>query len=201
MFPRASNAIIPMLVKCNRQLQEMGWVKKYMDYVFIGSSSTDAPLHNMLSRERLLVAMEYAMRNSLDESEDIKFKVVEKVTPMVTEMGMGLIMESKFIQNLANALGFSIKEAFFMLMATPAPGSMWGPEQIRTGVRVFEDPDDGMFHCDMNHSQWSIGVFNKSQPEILHAVVDLEMFIPAIYTKIELERLQKEKQAKQTNSE
>ena len=201
LYPRTSNMIVPALVKYNKQLQELGWVKKYMDYTFIGTASTDTPLKNMLNRERLLIALEYAMRKTINPSEQISFKVVEQVTPMVADVGLGLIIQSTFMKHLASALGFTVNDIFFMIMATPNPGSRWGAGDVRTGTRLFEDPEDGKFHCNINPSQWNLGVFNKSQSEILHAVIDLEAILPGVFAKIEIERLKLEKEEKEREEE
>jgi len=197
LYPRTSNMIVPSLVKYNKQLQELGWVKKYMDYTFIGTASTDTPLKNMLNRDRLLIALEYAMRKTINPAEQISFRVVEQVTPMVAEVGMGLIIQSSFMKHLASALGFTVNDIFFMIMASPNPGSIWGAGEVRTGTRLFEDPDDGKFHCNLNPSQWNLAVFNKSQSEILHAVIDLEAVLPGVFAKIEIERFNLEKEARE----
>jgi hypothetical protein len=192
LVPRTSNIIVESLIKFNKQLRTLGWVNKYMDFTFVGSASTENPLKNMLSKERLLVAIEYAMRKSINREEEIPFKVVEKISPMVAEVGMGLMVQSSFLRHFASALGFSASDMFFMVLATPKPGSLWTEAEIRAGVRIFEDPDDGNFHCNMHPSQWNVAVFNKSQPEIIHATIDLEALIPPIFTKIEIERLSKD---------
>jgi hypothetical protein len=191
LLPRTSNVITESILKYNKKLRDLGWVNKYMDFTFIGTASSDNPLKNMLDKDRLLMAVEYAMKNSINREEEIPFKVVEKVSPMVAEVGMGLVVQSSFLRHLAVALGFTPNDMFFMILATPKPGSIWTEGEVRTGVRVFEDPDDGNFHCNMHPSQWSVAVFNKSQPEILHATVDLESIVPPVYTKIEIERLAK----------
>jgi hypothetical protein len=191
--------IVPSLVKYNKQLQELGWVKKYMDYTFIGTASTDTPLKNMLNRERLLIALEYAMRKSINPSEEISFRVVDQVTPMVADVGLGLIVQSTFMKHLASALGFTVNDIFFMIMASPAPGSRWSPGDVRTGTRLFEDPDDGKFHCSLNPSQWNLAVFNKAQSEILHASIDLEAVLPGVFAKIEIERLKLKKEETEEN--
>lgn len=197
LIPRTSNIIVPSLVKYSKTLQELGMIKKYMDYTFVATSSTDSPLKNILSRDRFMIAFEYAMRKSIDNEQEIPFKVVEQITPMVSEAGMGLIIHSPFMKHLSTALGFTPNDIFFMIMATPAPGTRWSAGDVRTGTRIFENPDDGKFHCNVNPSQWNIGVLNKAQPEVVHAVVDLESFIPAIYTKIEVERLKLIKEAQE----
>jgi hypothetical protein len=189
LIPRTSNIIISSLLDFNRKLRELGWVSKYMDYTFVGTASSDNPLKNMLNRERLLVAVEYAMRKSIRRDQEIAFKVVEKISPLVAEVGLGLLIESTFARHLATALGFTSSDMFFMVLATPKAGSTWSETEIRTGVRIFENPDDGNFHCNMHPSQWNIAVFNKNQPEIVQCVVDLEAIIPPIFTKIEIERL------------
>jgi hypothetical protein len=191
LIPRTSNIIVPTILKFNKHLRDLGWVSKYMDYTFVGTASSDNPLKNMLNKDRLLTAIEYAMRKSIKRDEEIPFKVVEKISPMVAEVGMGLMIESTFLRNLGSALGFSASDMFFMVLATPRPGSVWSEEEIRAGVRVFEDPDDGKFHCNMHPSQWNVAVFNKAHPEIVQATIDLEAIIPPLYTKIEVERLSK----------
>lgn len=189
LYPRTSNLIVPQLVRYHRTLVEMGWSKKYMDLTFVGSSSTDNPLKNVLNRERLLVAVEYAMRKTIKPSEQIPFKVVDGLSPLVADTGMGLIVQSEFTKYFAQAVGFTVNDIFFMVFATPTPGNKWNAEQVRTATRMFEHPEDGKFHCDMHPSQWNIGVFNKRQPDIFHAVVDLESIVPPIYAKLEVERL------------
>jgi hypothetical protein len=172
----------------------LGWVKKYLDMTFVGTSSSDAPLRNILDKNRLMASVEYSMRKSLDHSREVKFRIVEEVTPMISEAGMGLIVHSPFMKHLAVSLGFTPQDAFFMVLAAPTPGKRWGPEEIKVGTRIFEDPEDGQFHCNLNPSQWVMGVFNKSQPEIMHAVVEFDMIVPIVYLKVELERLGKEKE-------
>jgi hypothetical protein len=197
LIPRTSNIIVESIIKFNKQLRALGWVNKYMDYTFVGTASTENPLKNMLNKERLLVAIEYAMRKSINREEEIPFKVVEKISPMVAEVGMGLMIQSSFLRYLSSALGFSASDMFFMVLATPKPDTLWNDAEIRAGVRVFEDPDDGNFHCNMHPSQWNVAVFNKSQPEIIHAIIDLEALIPPIFTKIEIERLSKDQGVKE----
>jgi hypothetical protein len=191
LIPRTSNVIVPIILKFNKHLRELGWVSKYMDYTFVGTASSDNPLKNMLNKDRLLTAIEYAMRKSIRREEEIPFKVVEKISPMVAEVGMGLIIESTFLRHLASAFGFTASDMFFMVLATPSPGCTWSEEEIRTGIRIFEDPDDGKFHCNMHPSQWNVAVFNKANPEIIQAIIDLESIVPPLYTKIEIERLSK----------
>jgi hypothetical protein len=197
MMPRSCNMINSTLGKIHKQLSDLGWIKKYMDMTFIGTSSSDACLGNILNKERLNKAIEHAMRNSLDHSMDIKFRIVEEVTPMISEAGMGLIIHSTFMKHLAITLGFTPNDAFFMVLAAPSPPKRWGAEEIKMGTRIFEDPEDGKFHCNLNPSQWVMGVFNKSQPEIMHAYVEFEMIIPVVYLKLELERLGLEKEVEQ----
>jgi hypothetical protein len=197
MMPRSCNMINTTLLKIHKQLVDLGWIKKYMDMTFIGTSSSDNCLANILNKERLMSSIEYAMRNSMDHSLDIKFRIVEEVTPMVSEAGMGLILHSNFMKHLAISLGFTPNDAFFMVMAAPAPPKRWGAEEVKIGSRIFEDPEDGKFRCNLNPSQWVMGVFNKSQPEIMHAYVEFEMIIPMIYLKVELERLGLEKEVEQ----
>jgi len=194
LMPRSCNLINSTLGKIHKQLVELGWIKKYMDMTFIGTSSSDASLANILNKERFMKSVEYAMRKSLDHSLDVKFRLVEEVTPMISEAGMGLIIHSNFMKHLAISLGFTPNDAFFMVLAAPAPPKRWGEEQVKMGTRIFEDPEDGKFHCNLNPSQWVMGVFNKSQPEIMHAYVEFEMIIPVVYLKVELERLGLEKE-------
>jgi hypothetical protein len=197
MMPRTCNMINGTLGKIHKQLVDLGWIKKYMDMTFIGTSSSDVCLGNILNKERLMSAIEYAMKNSMDHSQDIKFRIVEEVTPMISEAGMGLIIHSTFMKHLAITLGFTPNDAFFMVLAAPAPPKRWGAEEVKIGTRIFEDPEDGKFHCNLNPSQWVMGVFNKSQPEIMHAYVEFEMIIPVIYLKLELGRLGLEKDLEQ----
>lgn len=194
LVPRTCNMITQSLLKYSQKLRDMGWINKYMDFTFLGTAISENPLRNMLNRERLVMALEYAMEKSIKRDEEIPFKVVEKLSPMVTDMGMGIIIESTFLRYLASALGWTPNEIFFMILATPKPDSLWSQEEIRAGARVFEDPEDGLFHCAMHPSQWNIAVFNKSQPEIFHAICDLETLVPPMYAKIEIERLSKEKE-------
>lgn len=194
LMPRACNMIVPTIMKLNKQLMELGWVKKYMDMTFIGTASSDTPLHNMLDKTRLMKSMEYAMRKSMDYSQELKFRVVEEVTPMISEVGMGIIIHSNFMKHLAISLGFTPQDAFFMVLAAPPLPKKWGQEEVRIGTRMFEDPEDGKFHCNLNPSQWVMGVFNKAQPEIMHAVVELDMIIPMLYLKLEMERIGQEKE-------
>jgi hypothetical protein len=197
MMPRSCNLINSTLMRIHKQLSELGWIKKYMDMTFIGTSSSSNCVSNILNKERFLSSVEYAMRNSMDHSRDVKFHIVEGVTPMVSEAGMGLIVHSEFMKHLAISLGFTPNDAFFMVMAAPAPPKRWGAEEVKIGSRIFEDPEDGKFHCNLNPSQWVMAVFNKSQPEIMHAYVEFEMIIPMIYLKVELERLGLEKDVEQ----
>lgn len=197
MMPRSCNMINSTLGKIHKQLVDLGWIRKYMDMTFIGTASSDACVANILDKDRLMHSIEYAMRNSMDHSLDIKFRIVEEVTPMISEAGMGLILHSTFMKHLAISLGFTPNDAFFMVLAAPPPPKRWGPEEVKMGTRIFEDPEDGKFHCNLNPSQWVMGVFNKSQPEIMHAYVEFEMIIPIIYLKVELGRLGLEKEVEE----
>jgi len=198
LIPRPTNLIVPTMINISKQLSEMGWIKKYMDMTFIGTASSDIPLKNALDRTKFLSCVEYAMKRTMYQ-EDInnKFKIVEEVNPIVSEAGMGLMLKSTFMKHLAVAMGFTPHDAFFLLMATPVTGKRWEPQEVRAAGRLFEDPEDGKFHCNMNPSQWTIGIFNKTQPEILHAVIDLEMIVPAVYIRLEAERLAAEAKAAQ----
>lgn len=197
LVPRPTNLILPTIIGISKQLSELGWIKKYMDMTFIGTASSDMPLKNALDKNKFLACIEYAMRRSINHESDVKFRIIEEVNPIVSEAGMGLMLKSTFMKHLAVAMGFTPHDAFFLLMATPSSGKRWEPQEVRMAGRMFEDPEDGKFHCNMNPSQWSIGIFNKTQPEILHAVIDLEMIVPAVYIKIEAERLAVEAKAAQ----
>jgi hypothetical protein len=188
LIPKVTNSIYDTLKKINKQTMELGWVKKFADITFIGSSSTDIPLRNILDRERMKQATEYAMKRSLRVGEDVPFRVVEGITPMISAEGMGLILESPFLTHLSSALGFKTNNMFFLVLCAPPPGSKWSEEIVRAGVRMVEDPEDGQFHCIVHPSQWSIGVIDGRTPDIINALLDLENVIPETYIKVEMER-------------
>jgi hypothetical protein len=201
LIPRPTNLILPTIIGISKQITALGWNKKYMDMTFIGTASSDIPLKNALDKNKFLPCIEYAMKRSMNyDDPNIKFKIVEEISPIVSEAGMGLMLKSTFMKHLAVAMGFTPHDAFFLLMAAPATGKRWEANEVRTAGRLFENPEDGKFHCNMNPSQWSIGIFNKKQPEILHAVIDLEMIVPAMYIRLEAERIAAETQASQQST-
>ena len=188
LVPKITNIFYDTLKKINKQTMELGWARKFADLTFIGSANTDIPLKNIIDREKLKQAAEYAMKRSIRIGEAVPFRVVEGVTPMVSEEGMGLILESPFLKHLSGALGFKTNNMFFLVLSAPPPGEKWSSELVRTGVRMVEDPEDGQFHCNMNPSQWSIGVINTKIPDLMYALFDLENIIPETYIKLEMER-------------
>lgn len=188
LVPKVTNSFYDTLKKINKQTTELGWARKFTDLTFIGTSTTDFPLNNIVNREKLKQATEYAMKRSTRPGEQVPFRVVEGVTPMVSEEGMGLILESPFLKHLSTALGFKTNHMFFLVLSAPPPGEKWSTEIVRTGVRIVEDPEDGQFHCNIHPSQWSIGVINTKIPDLLYALFDLENIIPEIYIKTEMER-------------
>lgn len=188
LLPNVTNSIYDTLRKINKQTMDLGWAKKFADLTFIGSSHTDIPYKNILDREKLKKAVEYAMKRSLRIGEEVPFRIVEGVTPMVGEEGMGLILESPFMKHLCSALGFKTNNMFFLVLSAAPPGKKWEAETVRTGVRIVEDPEDGQFHCNIHPSQWSIGVINTRIPDMLYARFDLENVIAETYVKVELER-------------
>lgn len=188
LVPNVTNVFYDTLKKINRQTTELGWARKFAYITFIGSSNTDIPLGNVVDREKLKQAAEYAMKRSIRIGEAVPFRVVEGVTPMVSEEGMGLILDSPFLKHLSEALGFKTNNMFFLVLSAPPPGEKWSQELVRTGVRMVEDPEDGQFHCNMNPSQWSIGVINTKIPDLIYALLDLENIIPETYIKLEMER-------------
>jgi hypothetical protein len=188
LLPKPSNGIYDTLKGINKQTLALGWAKKFADLTFLGASHTDLPMKNMIDREKLMRGIDYAMKKTIKVGEDIPFRVIEGVTPMVSEAGMGLILESPFLKYLSDALGFKTHDMFFLVLSAAPPGKKWSEETVRAGVRMIEDPEDGQFHCSMNPSQWSIGVINTKNTDMIYALYDLENVIAESYIKIEMER-------------
>lgn len=188
LIPKVTNLLYDTLKKVNKQTSELGWVKKFTDLTFLGSSTTDQPLKNMLDKERFKKCVEYSMKRTIKSGEPVPFRVVEGITPMVSPEGMGLILDSPFLTHMAVSMGFTPNKMFFLVLAASKPESRWSEEMVRAGIRMFEDPEDGQFRCEMHPSQWSLGVLNVKNPELMYAVFDLEAVIPEIYVKIEMER-------------
>lgn len=188
LVPNITNSIYDTLKKINKQTMELGWARKFTYLTFLGHATTDIPLKNIIDREKLKQAAEYAMKRSLRPGEQVPFRAVEGITPMISEEGMGLILDSPFLKHLSTALGFKTNNMFFLVLSAPSPGNKWSSDIVRTGVRMVEDPEDGQFHCNMHPSQWSIGVINTKIPDLLYALFDLENIIPEVYIKVEMER-------------
>lgn len=187
MFPRPTNRIVPTLNKINEQTRNYGWTLRYVDFAYVGSASTDAPLAKMYDRAELVKCLQYAFNRCIDHTTNIKdFKIVTELTPLVLDTGMGFLMKAEFIRHLSQALGFKTQDEVFMVLATPGSEKRWAEEDIRAAKRIFEDPEDGQFKCEMHPSQWSIGIINKSFPEIMHAVIDLEYMLPEAYITMKL---------------
>lgn len=188
LLPKPSNNIYDTLKTINKQTMALGWARKFADVTFLGTSQSDHPMKNMVDREKMKSATEYAMKKSIRVGEKIPFRMVEGVTPMVTEGGMGLILESPFLKHLSLALGFKTNDMFFLVLSAAPQGKKWDDAMIRRGVRMIEDPEDGQFHCNMNPSQWSIGVINTKNPDMIHSLYDMEPIIAESYIKVEMER-------------
>jgi len=188
LLPKPSNTIYDTLKSINKQTMALGWARKFADVTFLGISPSDHPTKNIMDREKLRAAVEFSMKKSLKPAEKIPFRMVEGVTPMVSEGGMGLILESPFMKHLAMALGFKANDMFFLVLSAAPPGKKWDEAIIRRGVRMVEDPEDGQFHCNMNPSQWYIGVINTSNPDMYYCLYDLEPLIAEVYVKVEMER-------------
>lgn len=180
LVPRPTNKIYNILEKINSQTRAAGWTLRFVDFAYVGSSASDAPLRKMANRTELIKALQYAF-SRLDVKNIKDFKLVEGVTPIVLDTGVGLLLESPFIKTLASALGFVTHDQIFMIMATPGKKIRWDDEEFRAAKRMFEDPEDGKFHCEMHPSQWNIAVVDKEFSEAQHMVIDMEYMLPESY--------------------
>jgi hypothetical protein len=124
LVPRPTNKIYNILEKINSQTRAAGWTLRFVDFAYVGSSASDAPLRKMANRTELIKALQYAF-SRLDVKNIKEFKLVEGVTPIVLDTGVGLLLESPFIKHLASALGFVTQDQIFMILATPGKKIRW----------------------------------------------------------------------------
>lgn len=185
LVPRPTNKIYQFLEKINAQTRASGWTIRFVDFAYVGSSASDAPVRKMASREELIKALQYAF--SRMHIKNIKeFAMVETITPIVLDTGVGLLLESPFIRHLASALGFVTQDQIFIVLATPGKKMRWNQDEFRAAKRMFENPEDGKFHCQMHPSQWNIAVVDKEFSEVQHMVVDLEYMVPEAYVGMKI---------------
>jgi len=180
LVPRPTNKIYQTLEKINSQTRANGWTLRFVDFAYVGSSASDGPIRKMGNRNELIKALQYAF-SRMNVKNIKEFRLVEGVTPIVMETGVGLLLEAPFIRHLASALGFVSQDQIFMILATPGKKVRWDETDFRAAKRMFEDPEDGQFHCEMHPSQWNIAVVDKDFSETQHMVIDMEYMLPEAY--------------------
>lgn len=180
LVPRPTNKIYSTLEKINAQTRASGWTLRFVDFAYVGSSATDAPVRKMGNRDELVRSLQYAF-SRMNVPNIKEFKMVENVTPVVMDTGVGLLLDSPYIRHLSASLGFVTQDQIFMVLATPGKKVRWDESEFRAIKRMFEDPEDGNFHCEMHPSQWNIAVVNQNFSEAQHMVIDLEYMVPESY--------------------
>jgi hypothetical protein len=180
LVPRPTNKIYKTLEKINSQTRAAGWTLRFVDFAYVGSSASDAPIRKMANRQELIKALQYAF-GRMNVKNIKEFRLVEGITPIVLDTGIGLLLEAPFIRTLASALGFVTQDQIFMILATPGKKVRWDDAEFRAAKRMFEDPEDGQFHCELNPSQWNIAVVDKDFSEAQHMVIDMEYMLPESY--------------------
>lgn len=180
LVPRPTNKIYTTLEKINAQTRAGGWTLRFVDFAYVGSSVTDAPVRKMGNRDELIKSLQYAF-SRMNVGSIKEFKMVENVTPVVMDTGIGLLLSSPYIRYLSSSLGFVTQDQIFMVLATPGKKIRWDDTEFRSIKRMFEDPEDGKFHCEMHPSQWNIAVVDQSFSEAQHMVIDLEYMVPESY--------------------
>lgn len=183
LFPKRTNEIVPELQAICDKAQSAGLSRKFVDLVFLGTTTSSLPLNNFANRDTFLRLVENAMRRTIKPGEKIPFRVVEGVSPLVSTDGMGLVYVSPFLQHLTSSLGFRTNPMFVTVIAE----RNLTEDDMRAARRIFENPDDGMFHCRMNPSQWELGILDAKRPEYMCGVIDLQRVVPEVYVKLELE--------------
>lgn len=185
LVPRPTNKIYGALENINTQTRASGWTLRFVDFAYVGSSSSDAPIRKMGNRNELIKALQYAF-SRMNVKNIKEFRLVENIAPIVMETGLGLLIESPFIRHLASALGFVTQDQIFMIMATPGKKIRWDDSEFRAAKRIFEDPEDGKFHCEMHPSQWNIAVVDQGFSEAQHMVIDMEYMLPEAYVGMKI---------------